>query len=238
MSQEELFQGDKPKAPDAADPPSRKHPQPPNLRLVYTISLALHAESIVKLLGDMGVTLLVDIRRSVNYQSHGFQARQADLMFVLSLCGIEYLHALNLAPSKALRSAFWKMVKGQGIPDSFDPSWNAWTNFLRGYGDELRRHRPLQHGEFREEAIYGPHEAIVLACACKNHCDCHRQYAAGIVGIWVEGLTVKHLYPPEPAFQHLTERVLMKGTRKLLKVLECDIPEAGLTRERPPGRQG
>lgn len=76
---------------------------------VYTIGFTKKsAETFFNFVKTYGVSTLIDVRLNNISQLAGF-AKQDDLKFFLKeLCGVEYIHAPDLAPTKDILNAYKK----------------------------------------------------------------------------------------------------------------------------------
>lgn len=127
---------------------------------LYTIGFTKKsAEHFFGLLRNAGVTRLVDIRLNNVSQLAGF-AKRDDLKYFLSeICGIQYTHCINLAPTQQMLDDYKK--RGD--------SWSAYENrFL-----ELMKHRRIEETVPKELL----NNAVLLCSEDKPH-HCHRRLVA------------------------------------------------------------
>ena len=127
---------------------------------IFTIGFTKSsAESFFTRLQKAGVKKLVDVRLNNVSQLAGFAKRDDLRYFVETLCGIEYVHRTELAPTQEILDAF-KKHKGK------------WSDYEKRFL-ELMRSRRI------EETI--PPEALDGACLlCSEHepHHCHRRLVA------------------------------------------------------------
>ena len=170
--------------------------QVPNLKHVYTMSCGMPARQFFALLKNHGNPMVIDTRRTRYSRGGGFAA-DADIEYICELHDIAYAHITELAPTNEMREDL-KKVFAPGSPFSQKDRAKAWTKFLHTYMSLIGGTRRVlrEEGPLRT-IIEGPHECIAIICACKHHQDCHRQVTAGMIGKWVEGTSVTHLYPNE-----------------------------------------
>jgi len=117
------------------------------------------AEQFFGALTENQIQRLIDVRLRPNSQLAGF-AKQRDFRFFLkTVCGIEYEHRLELAPTKDLLNAY----RSNSIP---------WNKYEDDYLD-LIRSRAV-------ESIFTPNEftiPTVLMCSEHKPEKCHRRVA-------------------------------------------------------------
>lgn len=142
---------------------------------VFTIGFTkTSAESFFLRLQKAGVKKVLDVRLNNVSQLAGF-AKSDDLRYFLkALCGIEYTHLTELAPTKEMLDAY-KKKKGQ------------WTDYEKQFL-ELMKNRRI------EETI--PRETIDGACLLcsedKPH-NCHRRLVAEYLKSKWGNLNIVHL---------------------------------------------
>ena len=142
---------------------------------VFTIGFTkTSAESFFLRLQKAGVKKVLDVRLNNVSQLAGF-AKSDDLRYFLkALCGIEYTHLTELAPTKEMLDAYRKK-KGQ------------WTDYEKQFL-ELMKNRRI------EETI--PRETIDGACLLcsedKPH-NCHRRLVAEYLKSKWGNLDIVHL---------------------------------------------
>jgi len=144
--------------------------------MIYTIGFTQKtAENFFGLLKGAGVRRLVDVRLNNVSQLAGFAKRPDLAYFLKEICGIEYLHLPQLAPTQEMLDAYKK--HGEAWPEYA-------AKFLR-----LMAQRKI------EKTI--PREAIESACLlCSEHdaSHCHRRLVAEYLSDkWDLPLKVEHL---------------------------------------------
>nr|WP_172689043.1 DUF488 domain-containing protein [Citrobacter freundii]APJ37945.1 hypothetical protein [Citrobacter freundii] len=144
---------------------------------IYTIGFTQkNAEKFFKFLRDSGVKTLVDVRLNNVSQLAGF-AKKDDLKFFLrELCGAEYVHSPELAPTKNILNAY---KKGE-IP------WNVYEDkFLN-----LMAQRNIEKSIKSELLDHG-----CLLCSEHEPHFCHRRLVVEYLNEHSNlNLKVKHLY--------------------------------------------
>lgn len=142
---------------------------------LYTIGFTKKpAEKFFGLLREAGVTALVDVRLNNVSQLSGF-AKRDDLKYFLSeICGAQYTHHTELAPTKDMLDAY----KKRGI------GWTAYEErFL-----ELMKVRQIED-TIRREAL----DNAVLLCSEDNARHCHRRLVAEYLAQQWDDVTIEHL---------------------------------------------
>ena len=144
---------------------------------IYTIGFTQkNAEKFFKFLRVSGVKTLVDVRLNNISQLAGF-AKKDDLKFFLrELCGAEYFHSPELAPTKDILNAY---KKGE-MP------WNVYENkFLN-----LMAQRNIEKSIKSELLDHG-----CLLCSEHEPHFCHRRLVVEYLNEHSNlNLKVKHLY--------------------------------------------
>lgn len=130
--------------------------------------------TFIDLLRSAEVTKLVDIRLRNTSQLAGF-AKKNDLEFILSLCGIDYEHVLDLAPTNDLL-------------DGYKESKN-WDEFEDGFKELLREREPIA----RLEAAADGNRSICLLCTEDQPDKCHRRLVAEYMAGRLPSIGIKHL---------------------------------------------
>ena len=133
---------------------------------VHTIGFSgKSAEAFFAILSDAAVERVLDIRRSHNTLYAGF-TRSRDLPYFLTqLCGIEYVHEPDFAPSLELLRAYQARLK----KDKYDPT--AWADFSTQYLAEIGD-RPVVEHFVRHSAGVGN---VCLLCMEPTADKCHRR---------------------------------------------------------------
>lgn len=129
---------------------------------LYTIGFTKKsAEKFFGLLREAGVTALVDVRLNNVSQLSGFAKRDDLRYFLGEICGAQYAHRTELAPTKEMLDAYKK--RGVG--------WAAYEErFL-----ELMKVRQIEDS-IRREAL----DNAVLLCSEDNARHCHHAAGRGI----------------------------------------------------------
>lgn len=178
-------------------------PAPPVLRTICSISCALDARDLVGLLRENEVSAFLDTRVGRSYRGKGIATHEDDLRFLLELAGISYEIVPSLMPTREMRSEFAARFKDVKRAPDRDPE--AWTTFLSQYEQVLQQRRPLRTEQLRS-IIYGNHQSIAIACACRHHDDCHRSYACGLLSTVLSGVEQRILYPGGTPPKHSSPR--------------------------------
>lgn len=142
---------------------------------VFTIGFTkTSAESFFKRLQKAGVKKVLDVRLNNVSQLAGFAKRNDLRYFLKALCGIEYAHRPELAPTQEMLDAY-KKQKGQ------------WADYEKQFLE-------LMTGRRIEETI--PREAVDGACLLcsedKPH-HCHRRLVAEYLKSKWGDLDIVHL---------------------------------------------
>lgn len=142
---------------------------------VFTIGFTkTSAESFFGRIQKAGVRKLVDVRLNNVSQLAGFAKRDDLRYFLEALCGIEYAHRPELAPSQEMLEAY-KKQKGQ------------WADYEKRFLQLIADRRI-------EETI--PREAIdgsCLLCSEDKPHHCHRRLVAEYLNTQWGGLEIVHL---------------------------------------------
>ena len=133
-----------------------------------------NAERFFGLLSSSGVKRVVDVRLNNVSQLAGF-AKRDDLKFFLQrVCGIDYVHLPDLAPTKEMLADYRKKRMG-------------WDDYERQFLDLMRERRI-------EESI--PREIVdggCLLCSEDKPHHCHRRLVAEYLHDRWGGIDVRHL---------------------------------------------
>lgn len=142
---------------------------------VFTIGFTKKsAEEFFTKLKDASVKRLIDVRLHNVSQLAGF-AKKDDLRYFLqTICGIEYIHNLELAPTKELLDAY-KKQKGE------------WSIYEAGFLElmALRKIEDIVSKELFDEAC--------LLCSEDEPIHCHRRLVAEYLGKHWDGLEIVHI---------------------------------------------
>jgi uncharacterized protein (DUF488 family) len=136
---------------------------------LYTIGFTgKSAEAFFGRLQKAGVEKLVDVRRSNNTLFCGF-TRMRDLPFFLNrLCGIDYVHEPEFAPSLELLREYQRWMKEKKKPGEI------WPDYVRRFDKEIAD-RPIAK-LFRRHA--SGMTKLCLLCAEAKPEYCHRRLLA------------------------------------------------------------
>ena len=142
---------------------------------LFTIGFARkNAEKFFGLLSSSRVKRVVDVRLNNVSQLAGF-AKRDDLKFFLQrVCGIDYVHLPDLAPTKEMLADYRKKRMG-------------WDDYERQFLDLMRERRI-------EESI--PREIVdggCLLCSEDKPHHCHRRLVAEYLHDRWGGIDVRHL---------------------------------------------
>ena len=128
----------------------------------------------IQLLKSANATKVVDVRLRNTSQLAGF-AKKDDLAFVLALCGIEYQHVRELAPTDELL-------------DEYHAS-RDWDKYEVAFKALLDSRQPLQ---LLLSAADG-HAVVCLLCTEDQPDRCHRRLIAEYVATRNPSLVMSHL---------------------------------------------
>ncbi len=136
---------------------------------VYTIGFSgKSAEQFFAILSNASVERVLDIRRSNNTLYAGF-TRSRDLPFFLErICGIEYVHEPEFAPSLELLRAHQARLK----KDKRDPT--AWADFGERYLAEVQNRPVAEHFARHTVGV----DNVCLLCMEPTADTCHRRLLA------------------------------------------------------------
>lgn len=146
-------------------------------RPVFTIGFTeKSASKFFGLLKSSGSKKLIDVRLNAKSQLAGF-AKQADLAFFLKeICGIEYFHAANLAPTKTILDAY-KRDKEM-----------SWTHYAYEFNNLMAQRRI--------ETSYRPSDLADACLLCSENAPhhCHRRLVVEYLNShWDTQIEVCHL---------------------------------------------
>lgn len=128
----------------------------------------------VQLLEDAKVTKVIDVRLRNTSQLAGF-AKKDDLDFILGMCGIQYEHMPELAPSDELLDRY------HGSRD--------WDAFEVAFKELLDSRQPLPSILSATEG----HAVVCLLCTEDKPDHCHRRLLAEYVASSRPSFAVAHL---------------------------------------------
>lgn len=142
---------------------------------VYTIGFTKKsAEEFFTKLQAAGVKQLIDIRLNNVSQLAGF-AKKDDLRYFLrAICGIEYVHNLELAPTKELLDAY-KKQKGN------------WSVYGRGFMALMAERQIEQH---LDRAQF---DNACLLCSENEPTHCHRRLVVEYLCRYWDDLEINHI---------------------------------------------
>ncbi|MGV9679340.1 DUF488 domain-containing protein [Nocardia sp. NPDC003482] len=132
------------------------------------------AEHFFGLLRDSGATTLVDVRLNNVSQLAGFAKRDDLRYFVRELCGMEYAHRVDLAPTQEILDGYRKGRSG------FGPFEKRFVG--------LMAERRIQDTVPRELL-----DNSVLLCGEESPEHCHRRLVAEYLARHWEGVEIRHL---------------------------------------------
>lgn len=135
------------------------------------------AQEFFETLRHAGVELLVDIRLNNRSQLAGFTKGTDLCYFLKNLCGIDYIHCQEFAPSKELLSGYQKK----------EISWEGYT---AQFTDIMER-RGAYRRFTQRFADYG---TVCLLCSEPTPERCHRRLLAELIAQASPGeVEIKHL---------------------------------------------
>ena len=142
---------------------------------LYTIGFTKKsAQKFFGLLREAGVASLVDVRLNNVSQLSGFAKRDDLRYFLGEICGAQYSHRTELAPTQEMLDAYKK--RGVG--------WAAYEeNFL-----ELMEVRQIEKSVPREVL-----DNAVLLCSENDALHCHRRLVAEYLAQHWDDVTIEHL---------------------------------------------
>ncbi|MEU9745350.1 DUF488 domain-containing protein [Streptomyces niveus] len=142
---------------------------------IYTIGFTKKsAEKFFGLLREAGVTALADVRLNNVSQLSGFAKRDDLRYFLGEICGAQYAHRTELAPTKEMLDAYKKRDVGWAVYEE---------QFL-----ELMKTRRIEDA-IRRESL----DNAVLLCSEDNARHCHRRLVAEYLARQWDDVTIEHL---------------------------------------------
>ncbi|MGW1016172.1 DUF488 domain-containing protein [Streptomyces niveus] len=142
---------------------------------LYTIGFTKKsAEKFFGLLREAGVTALADVRLNNVSQLSGFAKRDDLRYFLGEICGAQYAHRTELAPTKEMLDAYKKRDVGWAVYEE---------QFL-----ELMKTRRIEDA-IRRESL----DNAVLLCSEDNARHCHRRLVAEYLAQQWDDVTIEHL---------------------------------------------
>ena len=145
---------------------------------VYTIGFTKKsAEQFFELLKTSGAEILIDVRLNNRSQLAGF-TKDGDIQYFLrQICGMEYLHCDEFAPSKDLLSKYQKK----------EITWEEYEKIFDGIMDKRGACEKFP-------ARFSQYDKVCLLCSEPTPEHCHRRLVAErIARAAPETVTVKHL---------------------------------------------
>lgn len=121
-----------------------------------------------------GVRRLVDVRLNNVSQLAGFTKRDDLRFFAKEVCGIEYVHMLNLAPT-------------QGMLDDYKKHGGSWDTYEAQFRALLQQ-RAIERTVSRDDL-----DGACLLCSEEKPHHCHRRLVAEYLQASWSGLAVAHL---------------------------------------------
>ncbi|MFF4386368.1 DUF488 family protein [Streptomyces sp. NPDC001552] len=142
---------------------------------LYTIGFTKKsAAKFFGLLREAGVTALIDARLNNVSQLSGFAKRDDLKYFLGEICGAQYTHLTELAPTKEMLDAYKKR----------DVDWATYeVQFL-----ELMKVRQIED-TIRRETL----DNAVLLCSEDSPRNCHRRLVAEYIAQRWDDVTIEHL---------------------------------------------
>ncbi len=142
---------------------------------IFTIGFAeTTAESFFSLLRSSGVRRVVDVRLNNTSQLAGFSKKNDLSFFLREMCGIEYIHIPELAPTQDILDTF---KKHKGKWDVYEQEFNS-----------LMAKREIEKVIPRNTVDLG-----CLLCSEKSPHHCHRRLVAEYLQKHWENVTTKLL---------------------------------------------
>lgn len=147
---------------------------PPEATLFTVGFTRRSAEGFFSTLADAGVKRVIDIRLHNVSQLAGFAKRDDLVYFLKTICGIEYLHRPDLAPSAELLDCYRKKEI-------------AWPEFEASFG-KLMRERGMERLVDRATLDRG-----CLLCSEHDPAHCHRRLVAEYLQHHFGNMRICHL---------------------------------------------
>jgi uncharacterized protein (DUF488 family) len=146
-----------------------------NVKLLTIGFTKKSAESFFTMLQRAGVRRLVDIRLNNVSQLAGFAKRDDLRYFAKAICGIEYVHVPDLAPTQAMLDEFKKSRQGD------------WAVYEQQFLALMRRRRV--------EATLAPDflDGACLLCSEDQPQHCHRRLVAEYLQQQWGDIEIEHL---------------------------------------------
>ena len=142
---------------------------------IFTIGFTKKsAEQFFDNLQAAGVKRVVDVRLNNVSQLSGFAKKNDLAYFLKQICGMEYTHLPNLAPTK-------------DILDAYKKQRGSWKTYERSFID-LMAARKIEN-EIKQETL---EDACLLCSEDKPH-HCHRRLVAEYLREYWGNIEIKHL---------------------------------------------
>jgi uncharacterized protein (DUF488 family) len=142
---------------------------------IYTIGFTKKsAEKFFTLLKNSGARTVADVRLNNSSQLAGFSKRDDLKYFVKAICGMEYVHLEQLAPTQEILDAY-KKEKGD------------WGEYERRFLS-LMRERRVEESTPRHVV-----DGAVLLCSEETAEHCHRRLVAEYLNQKWGGVEIVHL---------------------------------------------
>jgi uncharacterized protein (DUF488 family) len=142
---------------------------------IYTIGFTKKpAHKFFGLLRESGADRLVDVRLNNVSQLAGFAKRDDLSFFLRELCGMDYCHEPQLAPTKSML-------------DDYKKHGASWTDYERWFVD-LMRERKIE----RTISPTALANAVLLCSEATAH-QCHRRLVAEYLADAWGDVTIEHL---------------------------------------------
>ena len=143
---------------------------------IFTIGFTKKsAETFFTRLKSAGVKRLVDVRLNNVSQLAGFTKKDDLRYFTKAICGIEYLHMPELAPTSDILDPFKKQKNGD------------WAQYEQQFLD-LMRSRRVEETSSRDILDGG-----CLLCSEEKPHHCHRRLVAEYLQEKWEGIEIEHI---------------------------------------------
>ena len=148
---------------------------------LYTIGFTQKtAEQFFETLKNHEISLLIDIRLNNSSQLSGFAKSDCLPYFLKEICGAEYLHISELAPTKE-------------ILDDYKKKKMSWNDYEVKYRSLIQK-RDESSGICKHfSETYRQYQNIVLLCSEPTAEKCHRRLAAELICQANPEITVRHI---------------------------------------------
>lgn len=142
---------------------------------LYTIGFTKKtAKTFFAKLRNAGVTTLIDIRLNNVSQLAGFAKRDDLIFFLKELCGCNYRHMPDLAPTKE-------------ILDAYKKKQIDWDEYVRRF-NKLIKERKIEKGISVDEL-----NNACLLCSEPTPTQCHRRLVSEYLKQHLGDIEIKHL---------------------------------------------